>query len=526
MFALALWDNDTQRLFLCRDRLGIKPLYYHQTAQGEVLFASEIKSLFGALDATSWQIDPEGLAQYLTYQNQFGATTLFEGIKILEPGCIMEISSREQHHTRYWNVRVADQVCNNFQEAKTAFQDTLRASVARHLMSDVGVASYLSAGFDSSAVASTASSLLPEPPQTFTGWFPEGGWYNEMSGAASVAHNIQAPHFGVDITAENAMEEMDVLIHALDAPQMGMGALPQYLVACEAAQHCKVILTGHGGDELFSGYPVFKLAELLSAMKSGPKKLWQTLRRLRRSELPHIIYFSLALLRGGASSALLPVLFSRKHQSDALAPHVWEALKDRDPTAALTEIKAKTCSLYETILTTYLTIYLPGLLIVEDKISMAHSLESRTPLLDNEMVDLALSIAPETKLHNGILKALIKEGTRSILPSELYTLPKRGFPTPLRTWLRGPMKDWMAERLLGVNSPLRRLFKPEYLQETVQQYHRSIGRKFRPLDELPSHRIWMLLSLEAWLRQTEKNWNIRLDIKSSSTVSNRPLLGA
>ncbi|MGB7316760.1 MAG: asparagine synthase-related protein [Planktotalea sp.] len=164
-------------------------------------------------------------------------------------------------------------------------------------------------------------------------------------------------------------------------------------------------------------------------------------------------------------------------------------------------------------MTTYLTIYLPGLLTVEDKISMAHALESRTPLLDNAMVDLSLSIAPETKLQGGVLKAIVKEGARDLLPAELYTMPKRGFPTPLGTWLRGPMKQWMTQRLTGVDSPLRRLFKPAYLEATVRSYQHSLGRKWRPLDELPSHRMWMLLSLEAWLRQTEETWNIRLDIE-------------
>ena len=513
MFALALWEPTTARLLLARDRLGIKPLYYHTRADGEVLFASEIKALFGALDTNTWFIDPEGLAQYLTYQNQFGATTLFKDIKALEPGCTLEITTTGTVHKRFWDVKVPVQGSMDFEAARSDFQQTLDQSIGRHLMSDVGVASYLSAGFDSTAVASAAAKQLLHPPMTFTGRFPEGGWYDEMSGAALVAKNIDAPHFAVDITATRAMEEMDNLSRALDAPQMGMGALPQYLVAQSAAQHSKVILTGHGGDELFSGYPVFKMAGLFTEMRRGFGHAWRALRAVRRSEVPHIGYFILSLLRGGAGGYLLPVLFSKKHQHRALDARVWQALENQDPAAPLRKIKTGAHNLYERILMTYLKIYLPGLLTVEDKISMAHALESRTPLLDNAMVDLSLSIAPETKLQGGVLKSIVKEGARDLLPPELYTMPKRGFPTPLGTWLRGPMEQWMTQRLTGVDSPLRRLFKPSYLEATVRSYQRSLGRKWRPLDELPSHRMWMLLSLEAWLRQTEETWNIRLDIE-------------
>lgn len=516
MFALAIWDSAKSRLILARDRMGIKPLYYHQTKEGGHLFASEIKALFGALDVRSWPIDPNGLSQYLTYQNQFGATTLFRYIKLVEPGCYLEIAGGQERNVRYWEAQIADQSEINFPQAVAAFQDCLAQSVRRHLMSDVGVACYLSAGFDSSAVASAAAAALSRPPQTFTGRFTEGGWYDEMSGAALVARNIEAPHRGVEITADRAMAEMDNLAVALDAPQMGMGALPQYLVAQAASEHCKVILTGHGGDELFSGYPVFKLASVLSAFRHGLGSFWTALRRLRASELPYIAYFTLMRLRSGEGRYLLPVLFSRKHQARALHATVWEAVAQHDPARPLQDIQAQSDTLYAQILNTYLKVYLPGLLVVEDKISMAHALEARTPMLDNAMVALSLSLSPEVKLNGGVLKAVIKEGTRDLLPPELYSLPKRGFPTPLRSWLRGPMKDWATARLTAPDSPLRRLFRPEYLTRTARAYQTSFKRTLRPLDEIPSHRMWMLLSLEAWLRQVEQTWHVRLELEQTA----------
>ncbi len=513
MFAIAIWEPARKRLILARDRMGIKPVYYYSTRLGEFLFASEIKALFGAIDAREWPIDPTGLSQYLTYQNQFGSTTLFQDVKLLEPGCFLEVSEDHVTQTHYWELCVTPNNDIDFVQATMGFQNTLKGSVQRHLMSDVGVASYLSAGFDSSAVASSAAALLPTPPLTFTGRFPEGGWYDEMSGAALVAASINAPHQGVDITPDCAMAEMDNLAYALDAPQMGMGALPQYLVAQAAAQKCKVILTGHGGDELFSGYPVFKFAAVLSGFRRSLRKTWFALRSIRMSELPHIGYFTLSMLRGGEGRYLLPVLFSRKHQARVLQPNAWNALEPHDPASKLKEVNAKAQNLYEQLIYTYFKIYLPGLLVVEDKISMAHALESRTPMLDNKMIALSLSIPSDVKLTGGELKAIIKGGARDLLPSELYQLPKRGFPTPLRNWLRGPMQSWMTKRLTAKDSPLQRLFRPEYLEAVVHDYQRSLKRKFRPLDELPSHRIWMLLSLEAWLRQVEETWHMRLDIK-------------
>ena len=168
--------------------------------------------------------------------------------------------------------------------------------------------------------------------------------------------------------------------------------------------------------------------------------------------------------------------------------------------------------MYRHILRDYLTIYLPGLLVVEDKISMAHSLESRTPFLDNAMVDLALSIHPAAKLDRGELKAIIKTAARGLLPDEIFRFPKRGFPTPVASWLRGPCRAWMEARLLAPDSALHLLFTPEFLEAEVKRYHTSWRRKIRPLDEIHTHRMWMLLSLESWLRQTRTKLGVTLEI--------------
>ncbi len=500
MFAFALWDKAKQQLILARDRLGIKPLYYHRGPNG-FRFASEIKALL--CGAEHWQIDGTGLAQFLTYQNLFGQQTLLDGIRMLEPGHALIVTAEGARTVPFWEPSFGkDQSISDFGAAVGQFSTTFGEAVDRHLMSDVPVACYLSAGFDSASVAAEACRRLGPGVATFTGSFDRGGWYDEYSGAQSVAEKLGAEGHRVPIDSAAFAARLDDVIHALDEPRMGMGALPQFLVAEVAARERKVILTGHGGDELFSGYPIFKLAQLAANPAS--------VARIRPSELPHLAYFLMNAVRGGEFSACLPVLFSKRHQRQALQPDIYEVVREecaRDPLDTLT---SGARNHYERILLTYLRAYLPGLLTVEDKISMAHSLEARTPILDNKLVDLSLSIAPDTKLQGGNLKAILKEAMRPHLPAALYDMPKRGFPTPLGSWLRGPLSGFLQKRLTHPDSSLTRLFRHDYLKATVDRY---LAKEplLRPLDEIPTHRMWMLLGLESWLRQGEAKWGVRFE---------------
>lgn len=375
-------------------------------------------------------------------------------------------------------------------------------------MSDVPVASYLSSGIDSSLVSALAAKDLGMSLATFTGAFREGGWYDETRGARWVADAISAENITVTISPDMMRASFDDMMFALDEPRMGLGAFPQYIVAKKAAETRKLILTGHGGDELFSGYPVFKLAYCVDLIRSAPAKALRALLSLRATEVPHLAYFGARMAWLGASAAILPTLFSRRTLAKALTPAALAVVPEVAPLRD--ETKSPSLSLHDKVLRTYLTAYLPGLLVVEDKISMAHSLESRTPLLDNEFAALALEIPENQKLANGELKAILRRIGRKLLPPALFSLPKRGFPTPMRLWFRADLADWMEQRIAGDGSALRRLFRVDFLTATVRRYRRGIGRYVRPLDEIPTHRIWMLLALESWLRQHETRLGIRL----------------
>lgn len=512
MFAFALWDKARRTLVLARDRLGIKPIYYqHDVERGTLAFASEIKALLAASQARTWRIDPEGLGQYLTYQNMLGEQTLFAGIKLLPPGHILTFADGQLKTAPFW-APVIDGSPDppDFATASQKFASVFQDAVRRHLISDVPVAAYLSAGLDSTMVASTAAPMTQSVISTYTGVFTDGGWYDEGVGARLVAEKIGSVHTQVEIGARQFRDAFDSVIRALDEPRMGMGAFSQYVVAERVAHDRKVILTGHGGDELFSGYPVFKFALLARRARRGESAALRDLMTIGMSEAPHLGYFAMQSVGSEEGRHFLPVLFSRRDQERVLRRDLWQAMSAFRPSAPLEELGAKTRSPYERILLTYLRQYLPGLLVVEDKISMAHALESRTPFLDNELVALSLALPEAVKLDGGHLKALVKSAAKGVLPDALLRMPKRGFPTPLRHWLRGELADWMEERISGQSSRLRLIFNDAYVDRVAASYQSSWRRKVCPLDEIATHQMWMLLSLESWLRQTEELYGITL----------------
>jgi len=519
MFAFALWDAQASALYLVRDRLGIKPLYYWRDG-GRTYFASDVQAILKASGRGEWPVSGTGLAQYLAYENRFGAETMFEGVRLLLPGHYLRVDESGASEHAYAGIAPSGAAVGSFSDAVDGFRDGFRKAVRRHLMSDVPVASYLSAGFDSAMVASVAAEELGNgSPSTFTGTFREGGWYDEAAGATLVARRRGLSNTPVEITAERFRDTFDPMVHALEEPRMGTGALPQYLVAQKVAETHKMVLTGHGGDELFSGYPVFKYALLARLLREDFTGFLRLLSRVRLSEWPHVGYFTLSSMFGRRDRRFLPQLFAPSAQKNALRPAYRSRGTDASsPDGAFTP--AEGGETYRAVLTQYFRDYLPGLLIVEDKISMAHGLESRTPFLDNELVGFALSIDEAVKLEGGRLKAITREAARGILPDELFALPKRGFPNPLSRWLRGELRDWMRARICGPDTPLAEMFEPAWLQSTVDGYLGSWRRFVRPLDEIGTHRIWMLLCLESWLRQTRERVGIRLVAPGSVSAGN------
>jgi asparagine synthase (glutamine-hydrolysing) len=507
MFAIALYDRAEHALYLARDRMGIKPVYVWVNGE-TVVFASDMRAIVAASGRHEWALSATGFLQYLTYENRLGSETMLEGIRMVVPGEVLRFDASGMTSAIFADPLAIDQRLDcSFEDAVEGFKTIFDKAIARHLMSDVALASYLSAGVDSGLVSLTAANRLKGAgPAAFTGAFEQAGWYDEASGAALTAAAGKLPHHLLRMNAESFRDHFDALIYALEEPRMGTGSLPQYLVAQKVAETHKVVLTGHGGDELFSGYPVFKFVALQEALSSGGRGLVPILRSLRLAELPHIAYFTFSAL-SGRDNPFLPVLFGDRLISRLLRPEVSASLKK-----ARAAISAKERAAPSTagLIRQYIKDYLPGLLVVEDKISMAHGLESRTPFLDNELVMYSLSLLPRVKLEEGRLKAIPKTASRGLLPDQIFDMPKRGFPNPLSGWLRGPLSDWLRTRLCNPQGALTLLFDSKALEDMIDAYLRSWRRHFRPLDEIATHRIFMLLSMESFLRQYKEKLGVIL----------------
>lgn len=491
MFAIGLFDVVKNQLVIARDRLGIKPVYY-SVQDGTFFFASEIKALKMAA-SRAFKLDKIGLAQYLSIGNYLGSQSLYQDVKLLEPGAFVVYDGDRLVQRQFWTIEesIPDKSIG-FDESIQQYGSRFRDAIGSHLMSDVPIAAYLSSGIDSATVAAQVAESAT-PPACFTGTFSDGGWYDESTFASKLAKGFGSEHTKVVIRSDDVPIYLDTLISALDEPRMGMGAFSQFCVAQAVGKSHKVVLTGHGGDELFSGYPIFKFLNLLT-LTNQPVAFIKALGQFTTNETPHAVYFLLAmLLRKKGANLEFPVLMTERKQIQALRKEWFEPLVGSYAKMPSDRPRATMLA--------YLTTYLNGLLVVEDKISMHHSIESRTPLLDNDLVNLALNIPQALKVTNGELKAIPRQYSKRILPAEILSQPKRGFPTPFRFWLRNDLRDWVQERLSGEGSALRILFKQDWLTKNVEGYLNSKTALIRPLDEIPTQRMFALLSLESWLRQ-------------------------
>ncbi|MBI4576425.1 MAG: asparagine synthase (glutamine-hydrolyzing) [Planctomycetes bacterium] len=499
MFAFAIWDRKERRLFAARDRFGIKPFYWVQLGDA-FAFASEIKA-FRCVAGYQPRPDPDGLAEYLRFQFCLGDRTLFMGVHRLEPGHTLEVEPAGRPSIkRYWDLRF--DIDTHHTEAY--FIDRVKVllgdSVRFQLRSDVPIGAYLSGGMDSSAIASLAGDFLGGRISTFTGGFREGPTFDETSYARSVAKRIGSNHFEVFPTAADFERDIARLIWFMDEPAAGPGLFPQYQVARLARDHVKVILGGQGGDEVFGGYARYLACYLEECLLGAIEETTDPSR--------HIL----------SMSSMVPALPTLRHYKPMLQ-HFWRdglfepldrrylRLVDRgtaiqelyqpdfltgyDPTEAFREIfnRPGIESLFNRMTFFDMRTLLPALLHVEDRVSMAVSLESRVPLLDHRIAELVMTVPPAWKFKDGRLKHLLRRAVEHILPEEvLKRQDKMGFPVPLVQWTAGPLRDFFRDTLLGREARERGIYRVDAV-ERLLDHESPFGRD-----------LWGLLCLELWYR--------------------------
>ena len=291
MFAFALYNIERKELFLVRDRLGIKPLYFSETPLG-LVFGSEIKTM---LAAPEMNISPdyECIYDFMTYQNILDDKTFFAGIKKIKPGCYIKYYRGKVKNVTYWDVTFPENEIKDIHDCIEEYKTVFNSSVKRHLISDVPIGTYLSGGFDSTSVATLASGFYSDSISTFTGAFEEHSIFDERPGARQVAKRINAINYEILLNSNDFENSFEEIAYYLDEPMLGNGAFPQYHVARLVSKHVKVVLTGHGGDELFAGYEVFKAGYYLERLKDNPLFLSQILSHLALPEILRIAYFML-----------------------------------------------------------------------------------------------------------------------------------------------------------------------------------------------------------------------------------------
>jgi asparagine synthase (glutamine-hydrolysing) len=504
MFAFAFVDRRDGTWMLARDPLGIKPLYYCASG-GEVAFASEIKALL-IPSLVSREADAEGLHEYLTLQFCLGPRTLFRGVNKIEPGTFA--SGRDGtvlRVTRYWDTTYEIDERRTEADFVEELQSLIADSTRLQLRSDVPLGVYLSGGLDSSIVTAYAADHAARPLHCFHGAFAEGAAYDESSYARLVADSVDAELHVVTPTAADFVADLPKLIRAMDEPLAGPGLFPQYRVSRLAREKVKVVLGGQGGDEIFGGYARYLIGYLEQALKGAIFETQEEGKHLVTlgsivPNLPVLRQYQPLMQRFWQTGLFEPMdaryfrLIDRSPDlENILAP---EARRRFDSAAVFEKFQAvfnhpHTASYFNKMTHFDLKTLLPALLHVEDRVSMAVSLESRVPFVDTRIVDLVARMPPAMKFRGGHARYVLRKAVEKRVPAAiLQRKDKMGFPVPLSEWLGGsPVREFAEDILLGPRCRNRGLFDSKGL-ETLMRREGAYGRQ-----------VWGALCLELWHRE-------------------------
>lgn len=502
MFAFAIWDEKRKRLFLARDRLGIKPLFY-SVRNGSISFGSEIKCILETRGRDR-AMDFQALDHYFSLGYVPCPHTMFEGIHKLPPGHWMICDRNGVSTKRYWDVNFDERRGRKMGELCEEFLDLMKSSVKFRLISDVPLGAFLSGGIDSSLVVGIMSEISSLPPRTFSIGF-EDAVYDESPYSELVAKRFGTVHHNFVVKAD-VEDVLDRIVDAFDEPFADDGAIPCFHVCRETRREVKVALSGLGGDELFGGYhrylgfqlsqhfskipflqsPVMKrIIFALPESKGGGYTVDRIKRFIDGMPLPaseRYIRF-LSFMDRGAKS----FFFSRDAQGriDQSQSHEeLEAVYRRPDTRE--EVNR---AYYLDFMT-----YLPeDVLALTDRMSMWHSLEVRVPFLDHRLVEFAASLNPDIKIRRGMMKFFLKKAAKKYLPRVILNKRKQGFVGPLPLWLMRDLKDFTVETLSDVNLSSHGLFNPVAVKQILEE-HFSRRRKHETL-------IWAMLVFQKWFKR-------------------------
>jgi asparagine synthase (glutamine-hydrolysing) len=482
MFAVAVWERRARRLVLARDRHGVKPLYYARLAGGGLAFASEIRALHasGLVPAAP---SAAGIREYFAFQNVWGERTMFEGVGQLDAATTLTWEDGTVSRTRYWEPTFPRSRREPLEQLAEEHREILRRVVRRQIAADVPVMSYLSGGIDSSAITVASHEIDPRVT-AYSCVFDLTGVgsdrrVDEREFSRSVAATYDLRRVEHTLGPETLSETLLSYVRSLEDIRMGMG-YPVYAIAGRVAADARVVLSGTGGDEFHAGYAGrYSVLGLTKNGSPGPRARLRQLLRGRESVESGYLRQLEFLVPDDRTAEVFTAGFAAETAGFDAAGTVRELLAacpSDDWRDRVLHVDART--------------YLAGLLALEDKVSMAHSLETRVPLLDNELVDFVLDVPFDALLENGTGKVLFRESVRPWVPDEIYRKPKMGFGPPDASWYRGPLRPWIESRLTEERTRSRGVLRPEYVRATLDA-HFSGTRD-------ATYEIWSLLCFDAW----------------------------
>lgn len=505
MFAIAIWDVKEQRLFLARDRFGIKPLYWANTAEG-FYFASEMKALLPFLPERA--VNADALADYFTFQFCLGHKTLMSGVWQLPAAHFAVVAPGQTPAPRkYWEVHYDIDYDHTERWFAQRLRDLLEDSVRFHLRADVEVGSYVSGGVDSSLLAAMARDVRPDGPfKAFNGRFTDGPDFDESHYARALADENGMELHVADIGEDDFVDHIARVIWHLDQPTAGPGSFPQYMVSKRVGENIKVVLGGQGGDEIFGGYARYLVAYFEQCIKGAIEgslhsgnflvtyeSIIPNLATLRQYK-PMLREFWASGLFGERDERYWRLVNRANTFGGILAP---EAMDQRGTFDEFKSIfwgsNVGKESYFDSMTHFDFKTLLPALLQVEDRMSMAHGVEARVPFLDHPLVEFAATIPADIKFKNGELKRLLKAVFSDRLPVAIRERKdKMGFPVPLNLWLKkgGRARDLIGD-ILGSERARSRPYLGEGMSiDGVLDSQSVYGRN-----------LWALLGLELWHRQ-------------------------
>ncbi|MCD6185849.1 MAG: asparagine synthase (glutamine-hydrolyzing) [Deltaproteobacteria bacterium] len=493
MFAFAIWDEKKRKLLIVRDRFGIKPLYYAKTAKG-FIFASELKAILKT-DAVPRKIDKEALNLYLSFRYVPGSRTMIDGVQKLEPAQYLIYQNGHTVVRQYWDLNFHKDQGQPEEYYADKLTDLLKEAIEMRLISEVPLGAYLSGGLDSSFMVGLMSQVAGEPVKTFTAGF-DGGWHDESSYA-----DIVAKAFGTDHrllkTEADALSVLKKVIWHLDEPLADAATIPTFLLSKLTKKYVTVILSGEGADELLAGYDKYKLmlyADKYSPSFCGP--LFSAFSNLFQKNIKLQRGFNLLCAKDRKKANYLDFfsVFTNQEKQLLLGPELKDLIKDLDEPEKIVNRylyeEERGGDFLDRLMYLDIKTWLPNdVLLKNDKMTMAHSLEARVPFLDHKFAEFLITIPSKYKLKGLVEKHILRKAMKGLVPKTIINRRKHGFTVPIAQWMQNGLKEYVTNLLSKDRINSLGFWNFEYINKLMEQ---NLNNDFY------KRQLWTIITFEVW----------------------------